>query len=468
VVSVLTVGRDVTELNASRRKIHQMAFFDSLTGLPNRALLNDRLCQTLADSAWHGQKSALMLIDMDRFKAINDTLGHRAGDQLLREAARRFSASVRPYDTVARLGGDEFTILLPDVRESEDLGRIADKLLEQFSRSFTLEGTEVFVSCSIGIAMFPQDSTDADELMKFADSAMYHAKQSGRNAFKFYSAELTRGAQERLSLEIELRRALDRGQLQLHYQPQVEMDEGRVVGSEALLRWQHPVFGSVPPARFIPIAEDTGLIMAIGAWVLQQAAASAVRWNGPGRPLHRVAVNVSPRQFNSMHFVDDVRRLLAEAGCAPEWIELEITERLLMDKNGGNQAALTALRAMGIHIAIDDFGTGYSALSYLTRFPLDTLKIDRSFIEACTERPDRSGLVGAVMAMARCLDLRVVAEGVESAQQAATLREQGCSHAQGYWYGRPMDLPSFEALPSHLPPAGPATAVQAAAALATR
>ena len=451
VASVLTVGRDVTELNASRRKIHQMAFYDALTGLPNRALFNDRLKQTIADAAWHGQQFGLMLIDMDRFKAINDTLGHRAGDQLLCEVARRLSACVRPYDTVARLGGDEFVILLPDIRESDDLGRIADKLLEQFTRSFTLEGTAVFVSCSIGIAMYPQDATDTEDLARFADSAMYHAKQSGRNAFKFYSAGLMQGAQDRLALEIDLRGALERKELHVHFQPQVAMADGRVVGSEALMRWTHPVHGPVGPDRFIPIAEDTGLILKLGHWVLLQACRAAVRWNGPGRPLHKVAVNVSPRQFQTAHLTDDLAGILQETGCQPAWLELEITERLLLDKGGAVPATLAALRRMGITIAIDDFGAGYSALGYLTRFPLDTLKIDRTFVHEATAEPGRARLIGAVVAIADCLGLKVVAEGVETAEQAATLQAQGCQFAQGFWYGRPMDAEALEALPDRLP-----------------
>ena len=411
VVSVLTVGRDVTELNASRRKIHQMAFYDTLTGLPNRSLFNDRLEHAITDSAWRRQMFGLMMIDMDRFKAINDTLGHGAGDELLREVGRRLTSVVRPYDTVSRLGGDEFTILLPNVRESDDLGRIADKMLDQFSRSFVLEGTEVFVSCSIGIAVYPQDGRIADDLVRFADSAMYHAKHCGRNTFKFFSAELTKGAEDRLALEIDLRRALERNELHVQFQPQVSMSTGEIVGSEALLRWTHPTHGRVAPDRFIPIAEDTGLITKIGAWVLREACAAAVRWNAPGRRTHQVAVNISPRQLQSPHLVADVAANFAETGCRPEWIELEITERLLLDEDGAGLAVLLALREMGVTIAIDDFGTGYSALSYLTRFPLDTLKMDHTFVHEATAEPGRAGLVGAVLSIAKCLGLKVVAEG---------------------------------------------------------
>lgn len=451
VVSVLAVGRDITEVTASRRKIHQMAFYDSLTGLPNRALFDDRLRQVIADARWHGQTASVMMIDLDRFKAVNDTMGHAAGDQLLCEVARRLTSCVRPYDTVSRLGGDEFTVLLPDIRETDDLGRIADKIRDQLSRSIVLDGREVYVSSSIGIALFPQDSTEAADLLKFADSAMYSAKRAGRNAFRFYSAELTDGAAERLSLEIDLRQALHREQISLQYQPLVDLDTGLVIGSEALLRWQHPTQGAIAPVRFLPIAEDTGLILALGLHVLRDACRVAARRNGPGRPPHKVSVNLSPKQFHTFHFVDDIRDLLSETGCEPGWIEFDVTERLLMDKAGPGAETLETLRGMGFTIAIDDFGSGYSALSHLTRFPLDTLKMDRGFVHEATADPGRRGLIGAVMRIAECLGLRVVAEGIETAEQAVALREQGCRYGQGYFYQRPVDAETFDSLPDHLP-----------------
>jgi len=445
VASVLAVGRDITELNAFRHRIHQMAFYDSLTSLPNRALFNDRLRQMITDAAWHGQQAGLMMIDMDRFKAVNDTLGHPAGDELLRETAARLSTCVRAYDTVARLGGDEFAILLPEIRVGDDLGRIAGKILAVFERPFLLEGKEVFVSCSIGIALYPCDSLEADDLFKYADSAMYSAKRSGRNNFCFYSRDLTESAHERLVLESDLRRAIGREELELFYQPKVSLGDGALAGSEALLRWKHPERGMVPPDVFIDIAEDSGLIVEIGEWVLLEACRTACRWNGDGKPLHKVAINLSARQFQWGDLDGIVRRALQESGCRAEWIELEITESLLLDEAGGVLEVLNGFRAMGISIAIDDFGTGYSALSYLARFPIETLKIDRSFISCITTDEHRAELVKAILSIARCLGQLVVAEGVETEEQAAFLLAHGCQLAQGYLYGRPMPADVFSA-----------------------
>lgn len=447
VASVLAVGRDITELSAFRQRIHQMAFYDSLTSLPNRALFNDRLRQMIADAAWHGQQAGLMMIDMDRFKAVNDTLGHPAGDELLRETAERLNTCVRSYDTVARLGGDEFAILLPDIRFGDDLGRIASKILTVFERPFLLEGKEVFVSCSIGIALYPGDSNEADDLLKYADSAMYSAKRSGRNNFRFYSRDLTESAHENLELESDLRRAIERQELELFYQPKVSLENGVLSGSEALLRWKHPKRGMVPPDMFIGIAEDSGLIVEIGAWVLREACRTACRWNGEGKPLHKVAINLSARQFQRGYLAETVCRALQESGCRAEWIELEITESLLLDEDGETVKLLNRFGAMGISIAIDDFGTGYSALSYLTRFPIGTLKIDRSFISHVTTDKYRAELVKAILSIARCLGQQVVAEGVETEEQAEFLRAHGCQVAQGYLYGKPVPVAEFERLP---------------------
>ncbi|MBV1786730.1 EAL domain-containing protein [Marinobacterium sp. D7] len=446
VASVLAVGRDITELNAFRQRIHQMAFYDSLTSLPNRALFNDRLRQMITDAAWHGQQAGLMMIDMDRFKAVNDTLGHPAGDELLRETAHRLSTCVRAYDTVARLGGDEFAILLPEIRFGDDLGRIAGKILEVFQRPFSLEGREVFVSCSIGIALYPGDSTQADDLLKYADSAMYLAKRSGRNNFRFYSRDLTESAHEHLVLESDLRRAIERDELVVYYQPKVSLDDGALIGSEALLRWNHPQRGLVPPDLFIGIAEDSGLIVEIGEWVFYEACRTACRWNSDGKPLHKVAINLSARQFQWGDLTGMVSRVLQETGCRADWIELEITESLLLDEEHEVLEVLNGCRSMGISIAIDDFGTGYSALSYLARFPIGTLKIDRSFISHVTIDAYRAELVKAILSIARCLGQQVVAEGVETEEQAAFLRAHGCRLAQGYLYGKPMPVEAFSAL----------------------
>ncbi|MEW6562535.1 MAG: PAS domain S-box protein [Pseudomonadota bacterium] len=444
IASVLAVGRDITELNEYREKIHALAFYDTLTQLPNRVLFNDRMRLMLADAERHAHLAAVMLLDLDRFKEINDTLGHAAGDELLREAGARLMHCVRNYDTVARLGGDEFAILLPQVRAANDLTTIANKMLAAFATPFLLGEKEIFISTSIGIALYPDDSTDGDDLLKFADSAMYHAKRSGRNNFRFYSKELSASANERLALESDLRKALARGELELHYQPKISLEDTALAGSEALLRWRHPVRGMVPPDRFIGIAEDSGLIVEIGEWVLQTACAVARKWNGEGKPLHKVAVNLSARQFVSNDLVGSVRRVLDEAGCRPEWIELEITESLLLEGDGEILETLQALRDMGITIAIDDFGTGYSALSYLTRFPIHTLKIDRSFTRHVDSGGHHAELVKAIISLARCLNLEVVAEGVETGEQEAFLKSCGCQTVQGYWYGKPMPEQEFK------------------------
>lgn len=444
VATVLAVGRDITELNNFRQKIHQMAFYDNLTSLPNRALFHDRLHQVLHDAEWHGQQAGVMLLDLDRFKAINDSLGHPAGDALLREAALRLNLCVRSYDTVARLGGDEFAILLPDIRSGDDLGRVASKILSAFNEPFVLEGNEVFVSTSIGIAVYPHDDTDANGLIKQADSAMYFAKRSGRNNFRFYSKDLTASAAEKLALESELRRALERGELELYYQPQIRLADNQLIGSEALLRWHNPQRGLVPPNQFISIAEDSGLIVEIGQWVLREACRTACEWNGAGKPVHKVAINLSARQFQSSDLVDTVRSVLHETNCQPQWIELEITESLLLDEHGQVLEMLQGLSAMGITIAIDDFGTGYSSLSYLARFPINTLKIDRSFISTITTEHFRGELVKAILSIARCLGQEVVAEGVETQDQAAFLHAHGCQIAQGFLYSKPVPKDAFQ------------------------
>jgi diguanylate cyclase (GGDEF)-like protein/PAS domain S-box-containing protein len=446
VASVLAVGRDITELYTYRQKIHRMAFFDPLTALPNRALFNDRLRQMIADASWHGQLAGVMMIDMDRFKTVNDTMGHAVGDELLRETGRRLSTCVRAYDTVARLGGDEFAVLLPDVRSGDDLGTIADKMRSVFDAPFLLEGKEVFISCSIGIALYPDDSIDAEDLVKYADSAMYYAKRSGRNNFRFYANNLTESANERLTLESELRHALERNEFSLHFQPKVCLEKGMMIGSEALLRWQRPQHGFVSPDKFIPIAEDSGLIVELGEWVLREACRIACEMNGVGRSLHKVAINLSARQFMSNDLVETVTRVLEETGCYPEWIELEITESLLLDEYGEVLETLKAFRALGITIAIDDFGTGYSALSYLARFPINTLKIDRSFINTMTTDKYCAELVKAILSIASSLGQQVVAEGVETDEQALFLQTHNCEVAQGYLFSKPVPWEELLAL----------------------
>lgn len=451
VETVLAIGRDITELHVSREKIHRMAYFDALTGLPNRTSFNETLRRLTRANA-EDRLTAVMMIDMDRFKSVNDTMGHAVGDELLREAAARLLASVRPGDTVARFGGDEFAVLLPDVRNRRTVEQISATLIKRLGERFVLDGKEVFISCSVGIALYPIDSSDVDDLLKYADSAMYLAKRSGRRGFRFYTNDLTIEAAANLQLESQLRRAIDRGELELHYQPQVAFRDTEVLGSEALLRWNRPGTGFIPPDQFIPIAEETGLIVDIGRWVLREACRAAAQWNGDGRALHTVAVNLSARQFQSRGLVPTVEKILADTGCRPEWLEFEITESLLLDEDDSVAYALSAFKQMGLSIAIDDFGTGYSALSYLTRFPIDTLKIDRTFVQKVTTDRRHAELVKAILSISHCLGHRVIAEGVETMDQAAFLNVYGCEVAQGFLYSKPLPKHRIALLPRYLTP----------------
>ena len=446
IVSVLAVGRDMTEINQYRQKVHRQAFYDTLTDLPNRALLIDRISMAIAAVQRHGRQFGLMLLDLDHFKEVNDTLGHGAGDLLLRETAQRLQSCVRAYDTVARLGGDEFAVLVLEVAGSEGLAIIADKILRALAEPFVIEGRELFVSCSIGIALCPDDSGDLDALMKYADSAMYYAKKQGRNNFQFYARELTARTSERLELVAALRRALKNREFELYYQPQIDMHNRRVIGAEALLRWNRPEHGFVLPVKFIPIAEESGLIVEIGEWVLTAACEAAVGWNRERAQPMVVAVNLSTRQFLRNDLAGSMRRIMAETGCHPRWIKLEITESLLLEDSREVAVTLEELHRMGLSISIDDFGTGYSALSYLSRFPVTQLKIDRSFVRDIPENRDKCELVKAILSFSAALRLETVAEGVETMAQAEYLKAHGCRVVQGYLYGAPMPHAEFDAL----------------------
>ncbi|CAN7456814.1 putative bifunctional diguanylate cyclase/phosphodiesterase [Rhizobacter sp. LjRoot28] len=438
--------QDVTELSAYRERLHTLANFDSLTKLPNRTQLMERTRIAMGDALRDGRMFAVLVLDLDQFKHVNDSLGHASGDALLQQAAKRLSRNLREHDIVARLGGDEFAVLLPTVRAAADLGAIADKLLRAFEPPFRLDGQEVFVTVSVGAAIFPADASEADTLLQHADAALSQAKAQGRNNVSFYSPQLTVQASARLALQTALRQAIGSGALQLHYQPKFELNGRRLVGAEALMRWQHPERGMVSPLDFIPIAEETGLIVPMGAWALQAACRAVVAWNrGATHPV-KVAVNLSARQFAGGQLVATVMEALASAGCAPQWLELEITESLLIDKRSSVREDLETLAAAGITIALDDFGTGYSALSYLTHFPVHTLKIDRSFVKDLPDNRQSGELAKAIVSLGRSLNMELVAEGVETEEQAQVLAALGCQLAQGYLLGRPMPLEAFDAL----------------------
>ncbi|MBT9613854.1 MAG: EAL domain-containing protein [Burkholderiales bacterium] len=437
---------DLEERKRVEQSIRHMAHHDALTGLPNRALFRDRLTHAMAQADRYHQKLAVMFLDLDRFKAINDTLGHNVGDQLLKIAAERLRSCVRDCDTVARLGGDEFTVVVEDIIEDHDAASVAQKILDTLSQPFNLYGHEVFISVSVGVTLYPSDDENADNLLRNADSAMYRAKENGRNNFQFYVADMNVKARERLMLESSLRRALDRGEFRLYYQPRVDLLSGRVIGAEALLRWRHPEMGLVPPAEFIPILDETGMIIPVGDWALREACRQNREWQDMGLPPIRVAVNLSVRQFIQKDLADTVIRALEVAGLAAKHLELEITEDLFLEHNETNIVTLARLKGMGIHISIDDFGTGYSSLSYLKRLPIDTLKIDQSFVRDIGTDPDNKAIASAIIAMASSLRLNVLAEGVETDEQLAFLRAQGCNEIQGFSFSHPLPAEEFEQL----------------------
>ncbi len=417
-----------------RRSLSIMAYHDALTGLPNRALLQDRLLQALIDAERHERLVALLFLDLDRFKTINDTLGHDKGDLLLKAVAGRLKEAVRAGDTVSRPGGDEFIIVLAGIEHVDNVSRIAQKIMESFSCPFRVESRELFVSCSIGITLYPFDDRDMETLFRNADAAMYHAKDEGRNNFQFYSAEMNAQSLQRLTLENALRRALEREEFRLYYQPQVAIESRAAVGVEALIRWQHPEMGLVSPAEFIPLAEETGLIVPIGEWALRTACVQARAWNDQGGMPLRVAVNISARQFRHPGLLDSIKTALRDAGCRPEWLEIELTEGLVMQDLTRTLDVLRSVKQMGISIAIDDFGTGYSSLSYLRRLPIDVIKIDRSFIENVDTNPDCAAITAGIIALAKSLKLKLIAEGVETPAQLEFLRAHQCDEAQGYLF----------------------------------
>lgn len=438
--------QDVTELRDYRRQVHSLAFFDPVTALPNRSGLIDRMQKVLAHASGQAEFGMLML-GLDQFKKVNDSLGHAAGDGLLKLVGARLSHSMRETDIVARLGGDAFAVLVPDVRQADALARVASKLLQALATPFNLNGTEVFVTVSAGAALCPSDGQTAEVLLQHADSALSHAKARGRNNVEFYSPQLTAQASHRLALESELRHGVERRELLLHYQPKFELGSQRLVGAEALMRWCQPQRGMVSPMSFIPLAEETGLIVRMGTWALHEACAAVVSWNRQRAEPLKIAVNLSARQFGEgLDLVEAVQGALTATGCRPQWLELEITESLLLDGSDGVRHSLEALAAMGITVAIDDFGTGYSALGYLTRLPVQTLKIDRSFVSELPHNGRSAELVKAIVSVGRSLNMVLVAEGVETQAQADYLHSVGCHLAQGYLFSRPVEMAAFDKL----------------------
>jgi len=443
VTGAVMVFHDVSAARALTLKLAHNAEHDTLTDLPNRVLLNDRLKQAIMLAQRHGTALALLYLDLDRFKHINDSLGHLWGDRLLQSVGARLTKSVRATDTVSRLHGDEFVILLSEVAHEQDAAVSADKLLQCIRMPHVLDDRELHVTASIGIVVYPRDGTSIEGLLQNADSAMYEAKHLGRNNYQFYRSDLNSSAGERQSLESELRRALERQELRLHYQPIVNLTTGFIAGVEALIRWQHPTLGVVLPQQFISIAEETGLIVPIGRWVLREACRQAKAWQDAGLPEMRLAVNISAVELRAKEFMSSVQNTLAATGFASKCLELELTETFLMQDSKSTTLVLSAIKALGVQLALDDFGTGYSSLSYVRRFPIDTLKVDRSFVRDLVMDASDASVVSAVINMGRSLHLRVVAEGVETPDQLSFLKEHGCSEAQGYHYSRPLMAPEF-------------------------
>ena len=438
-------GTDITEQKKAEQKIQYLAFHDPLTGLPNRVLLEDRMQQAIAHSERNSCSLALLYLDLDNFKKINDSLGHTAGDSLLKEIALRLRECVRDSDTISRQGGDEFVLILNKLESAENCLPVVQKILSRLQDPIQADGHEIFTSASIGLAVYPEDGTDFDSLRKKADVAMYQSKESGRNTYRFFDESMNQEAGEHLMLRNGLRRGLERQEFELYYQPQIDLLTGQVFGAEALLRWHHPELGLVQPGKFIPVAEESGLIVPIGEWVIHEACRQAVAWRNEGLPALLIAVNLSAVQFKRGNVEQTVVDALAKTGHNPAHIELELTESILLQNVEQVLTNVKRLKLLGVHLSIDDFGTGYSSLSYLKRLDIDKLKIDQSFIRDLANDPDDAAIVNAIVQMGHSLNLQVIAEGVEDENMVQLLRKFGCDQAQGYYFARPMPAADFAA-----------------------
>ena len=436
-------GKDITERMETQERLYYLAHHDALTELPNRVMFLDRLKHVATRLLRRDQICAVLFLDLDRFKNINDTLGHDTGDKLLQAVGDRLKESVRAGDTVARLGGDEFTVLLEDIESPDDIAPIARKILKSLTAPFHVDDHELFTSASIGISLCPSDGTDPNSLLKNADTAMYRAKEQGRNNFQFYSAEMGARALEHLTMETGLRHALERNEFELYYQPQFRMNDNAVIGAEVLLRWRHPSLGLISPNEFIPLLEDTGLVVSVGYWVVREVCRHLNAWRAEGRSIRRVSINLSARQFDELDFLDSVLEIIRQEKVNPSAFEFEITESLLLKRAQYTVDVLEQFSSEGISIALDDFGTGYSSLSYLKRYPINTIKIDRSFVRDIPDDQEDSEIVKAILAMARSLHIDVIAEGVETVVQERFLRDAGCEMLQGYLHGKPLPVSDF-------------------------
>jgi diguanylate cyclase (GGDEF)-like protein/PAS domain S-box-containing protein len=445
VIQYSAIFSDITKHKQDEARLHHQAYHDALTGLPNRLLFIDRLTLAVADAQRLGLMAAVMFMDLDRFKLINDTLGHTIGDMLLKSIGERLLEVVRDRDTVCRLGGDEFTIILENIECMEDAIVVAQQILDSFKEPCLIEGHELFITPSIGIALYPDDGTEIEPLVRNADTEMYRAKETG-NTYQLYTKAMNSQAFERLNLENDLRKALDRSEFVVYYQPQMNISGGEIIGMEALVRWQHHSRGLIPPIEFIPLAEETGLIVPIGEWVLRTACEQSKKWIDMGFPPMRLAVNLSARQFQQKNLVQSVAQILEDIGLLATYLELEITESIAMHDVEHAIITLEQLKDLGVQISIDDFGTGYSSLNYLKKFPIQTLKIDKSFVHDITNDPDDGAIAASVILMAHSLKLNVIAEGVETREQLSFLRERFCDEFQGFLFSGPITAAEFEQL----------------------